>query len=80
MKNLRISSTTNLHFGVDENISEYIKNEVIFQKEAGFEATDFGLGMIDFFDNNWQAVVEQAILDAESGQVLYSSGGPTTTM
>ena len=66
MKKLRISSTTNLHFGSNESVSEYIKNEVAFQKEMGFDATDFGLGKIDFLSDTWQATVEQAILDAEA--------------
>ncbi len=64
MKKLRISSTTNLHFGVGESVSEYIKNEVAFQKEMGFDATDFGLEKMDFLSDGWQSTVEKAIEDA----------------
>ena len=71
MKDLRISSTSNLHFGVNESFNEFIKNELAFQKKAGFDAINIGLEKIDYLKDGWQKNVEEAILDAEREGISF---------
>ncbi len=61
MKEFRISSTTNLHAKSEGDISKYIKDEIVFQKEAGFDAIDMSLCSIDFLNDNWKNVIEDVI-------------------
>ena len=43
MKKLRICSTNNLHFGSKDDVFEYIRQGLIFQKNMGFDAADFDI-------------------------------------
>ena len=71
MKQFRISSTTNLHANRDGDVSKYIKDEIAFQKEAGFDAIDLNLCSMDFLSDGWQDVIEGMIEAAkEQGMSL----------
>ena len=61
MKKFRISSTTNLHAKREGDVSKYIKDEIAFQKEAGFDAIDLNLCSTDFLSDGWQDVIEGMI-------------------
>ena len=65
MKKLPISSPLNLHCHPKENISEYIKAGLLFHKEAGFEAADFSMGLLDLASDGWQPYAEQALADSK---------------
>ncbi|MBQ9801848.1 MAG: sugar phosphate isomerase/epimerase [Clostridia bacterium] len=64
MKKLAISSTLNLHACPRQDLSEFIRQGLLFNKKAGFEAADFNIGMLDLSTDGWQPVVEQALADA----------------
>lgn len=71
MKNLRKCSSLNLHSGLRENISEYIKAGLEFHKENGFDAADLPMGLIDFTNDGWQPYIEQAKSDADEIGVKF---------
>ena len=62
MKKLRISSPLNMHAYPREDISEFIRQGLLFNKKAGFDATDFSVTLVDVTRDNWQTVVEKAEL------------------
>ena len=64
MKKLRICSPLNMHATSKENISEFIRQGLLFNKRAGFEAADFSIGILDLTKDGWQSVVEGAVADA----------------
>ncbi len=64
MKKLTISSPLNLHACSKENISEFIRQGLLFNKKAGFEAADFNIALLDLSKDGWQPVVEKAVADA----------------
>lgn len=64
MKKLAVSSCMNLHCYSRENISEYVRVGLEFQKKMGFEAVDIGMSMFDLSsDNSWQPQIERALND-----------------
>ena len=65
MKKLRICSPLNLHYHSKENVSEYIRQGLLFHKEMGFEAADFAMGLLDLASDGWQGAAERAISDSE---------------
>ena len=71
MKEVRVSSTVNLHFGEGESFNEFIRNEIAFQKKAGFDAIDINLGKVDYLNDGWQKDVEEAIADAEREGIFF---------
>lgn len=64
MKKLRVSTPLNLHAYPREDMAQFIKQGLLFNKKAGFEATDFNVGMLDLTKDGWQGIVEQAVIDA----------------
>ena len=65
MKKLRLSSTLNLHGASKENISEYVKQGLIFYKEIGFDAVDFPTYLFDLSSDDCLVHAEQALRDSE---------------
>lgn len=65
MEKFRISSTTNLHANRDGDVSKYIKDEIAFQKETGFDAIDLNLCSMDFLSDGWQDIIEGMVEDAK---------------
>lgn len=61
MKRLKKCSPLNLHYASRANITEYIRAGLEFHKEVGFEAADFGMGMIDFLSDGWKRDIESAV-------------------
>ena len=64
MKKMHISTPLNLHAYPRTDISEFIRQGLLFNKQAGFDATDFTVSMLDLTKDDWQAVVERAVTDA----------------
>lgn len=71
MKKLRISSDFNLCYRTTEGISEYIKEGLLFFKENGFDAANFGMGMLDLLSDGWQELVENAVIDSNEIGVKF---------
>ncbi|MBE6549804.1 MAG: sugar phosphate isomerase/epimerase [Ruminococcaceae bacterium] len=71
MKKLRISSDFNLCYRTTEGISEYIKEGLLFFKENGFDAANFGMGMLDLLSDGWQELVEKAVIDSNEIGVKF---------
>ena len=62
MKNFRISTQINLHPKYGKTIPETITAAVEFHKNAGFDALDFPLYLLDFSsDSSWRASVDEAL-------------------
>lgn len=69
---LRISSTTNLHSGYVDDVSDYLRDEIIFQKELGFDAIDFSIyNLLKEHDENYHAIVERALADAKEQDIKF---------
>lgn len=64
MLDLRISSKMNLHAGDKSDLSGYIREGLAFLKNAGFDAADFTVSLLDPLGENWQPCVEQTLADA----------------
>ena len=47
MKEFRISSPLNLHYASRDDISEYIRQGLLFHKEMGFDAADLDMELFD---------------------------------
>ncbi|MBQ8850015.1 MAG: sugar phosphate isomerase/epimerase [Clostridia bacterium] len=62
MKKLRVSSAFTIHSYPKDDLSEYVRVGLDFYKEAGFDAADFGTGLLDLSSDAWKPQVEQ-ILD-----------------
>ena len=71
MKKLKISSTTNLCGAGKENFGEYLKNEIAFQKNAGFDAIDLNLCSASIFDGDIDAQIEDALAFAEEQDIKF---------
>lgn len=71
MKKLCISSDFNLCYRTTEGISEYIKEGLLFFKENGFDAANFGMGMLDLLSDGWQELVENAVIDSNEIGVKF---------
>ncbi len=54
MKALRISSPLNLHAYTKENVSEHIREGLLFHKKMGFAGVDFAMGLLDLDSNAWK--------------------------
>jgi len=65
MKKLRICSTNNLHFCSEDDVSEYIRQGLSFQKNMGFDAADFNMRLIETLGACWKPCIEQAIADSQ---------------
>ncbi|MBE6580128.1 MAG: sugar phosphate isomerase/epimerase [Ruminococcaceae bacterium] len=74
MKKMRISSPLNMHAYPKEDISEFIRQGLLFNKKAGFDATDFSVTLVDVTRDNWQTVVEKAVADANEIGVPFEVG------
>ena len=66
MEKLRISSKNNLHFCSKQDVSEYIRQGLIFQKKTGFDAADFSMDLIEPLGPAWEPCIEKAIADSQS--------------
>ena len=64
MKKLRKSSTLNLHFQTSDDISQNIRDGLIFNKAAGFDASDIGIGLFDVMTEGVEERVERAVEDS----------------
>ena len=63
---LRISSTTNLHSDYTTNVSEYIRDEIAFQKKTGFDAIDFSVQyLLRGHGDDYEEIVLRALDDAK---------------
>ena len=63
---LRLSSTTNLHSSYGGDVSEYIRDEIVFQKKLGFDAIDFSVQyLLKGHGDDYAPIVERALADAE---------------
>lgn len=74
MKKMRISTPLNLHAYPRTDISEFIRQGLLFNKQAGFEATDFTVSMLDLTKDGWQAIVECATAEAKEIGVPFEVG------
>lgn len=61
MKTFKISSTTNLYSCEEKGTAEYVKKEIAFQKEHGFDAIDLNLCSVDYLAEDWQKNIEGMI-------------------
>ncbi|MBR5519180.1 MAG: sugar phosphate isomerase/epimerase [Clostridia bacterium] len=61
MKQLRISSVSNLHANPGGDVGEFVREELLFQKEVGFDAMDIRLNLLDLTSDAWQAQAEQIL-------------------
>ncbi len=64
MKKLSICSQLNLHSYPRENISEYIRAGLEFNKKMGFECVDFSTELLGLANTGWQERTERAIADS----------------
>lgn len=69
MKKLPISSTLNLlsHVGIDN--TEYVCEALKFHKQMGFEAVDFGTGLLNLSEAGWQERAEAAVESAKAADI-----------
>ena len=86
MKQLRKSSTLNLHSHSRENTVEYIKAGLEFLKNSGFDASDCPIGLFDISGDGWKAQTEQILkaqeeigLKFEIGHLPFIGGGGEKT-
>lgn len=69
---LRISSTTNLHSNYTDDVSEYIRDEILFQKKMGFDAIDFSIhNLLGGHGDDYPTIVERALADAEEQGIKF---------
>ena len=71
MKKLRISSPLNLHYHSRKNMSEYIREGLLFHREMGFDAADFATGLLDLSSDAWRPCAEQALADSKEIGVSF---------
>ena len=67
MKTFKISSTTNLYSCEEKGTAEYVKKEIAFQKEHGFDAIDLNLCSVDYLAEDWQKNIE-GMIEAANAQ------------
>ena len=65
MKTLKTSSSLNLHCHSKENISEYIRAGLEFNKKMGFDAANLDLAPSLFDADGWQLYIENALKDSQ---------------
>ena len=64
---LKLSSTTNLHSSINGDISTYIREELAFQKELGFDSTDFSLNrLLGTHYDDCTSIIDRALFDADA--------------
>ena len=72
MKELKISTGLGIHALPKENISDFIRAALQAHKDAGFEAADFGMGLLDLSADGWQPIAEQAVIDSKEIGIPFS--------
>lgn len=72
MKKLPKSSFLGLFPGSREDISEYIRGNLKFMKDAGFDVANIGTGLLVPTTGQWQPIVEQAQKDAAELSIPFS--------
>ncbi len=67
MKQLRISSSLNLHYHPKDSLSDYIRKGLLFHKEMGFDAADLDLNMPQWYRAKEELTpyIEQTIEDSK---------------
>ncbi len=65
MKKLRTSTQINLTTASRDDMSEYIRCGLTTNKELGFDAADFPMGLLDLSSDGWRPRAERAVADAE---------------
>lgn len=71
MSKLRISSTLNLYHASQDDISEYIRQSLIFYKKVGFDAADFSMKLLPLDDECWKSIIEKAKQDAMENGIFF---------
>lgn len=71
MKKLRISSKLILNSELKEDFSEYIRDGIIFMKNAGFDAVDFTFNMMESVKDDWTGYIEKAMSDADEAGIRF---------
>ena len=71
MCKLRKSSTFNLYYRDTENFDEYIRRGLEFYKTAGFDAADFGMGMLNLSEDGWQSDIDNVLRASEDTGVKF---------
>ena len=74
MKQLRISSSFNLHCHSKDDVNEYVRAGFRFYKEAGFDAVDFGTTLLDLSSDGWRPQVEQILTDCDKFGIRCEMG------
>ena len=74
MQKLRISSSLNVHLFPRDDVSEFIRTGLIFQKQMGYDASDFSCWLIDFLDDSWHTYIEKAIKASEDVGIKFEIG------
>lgn len=65
MKKLRVSSGLNLHSYPQPDINAYIRQGLLFNKRAGFDACDFSMGYLRQMGADWEAGIDRVKADME---------------
>ena len=65
MKTLKTSSSLNLHYHSRENISEYVRAGLEFNKKMGFDAANLDFVSSIFDTDGWQPYIENALKDSQ---------------
>ena len=71
MKKLRTSASFSLHGFPKTDFYEYVKNGLNFYKETGFDAVDFGTGMLDLSSDESRAQAELAVKAMEEVGIRF---------
>ena len=74
MKKLRLCTKMNLHGEPGSDFNEYIREGVLFHKNAGFDALDFPFSKLKFGESGWQEVIETAISESEALGIRFEVG------
>ena len=64
MKQLRVSSTFNLHAFPKDDFAAYIRAGLRFYREAGFDTADFPTELLSLSSEAWRPEVEQILADS----------------
>lgn len=79
MKKFEISSSLNLHKCSKDNISEYVRAGLEFNKKMGFDVSNLDLEKTLFDADGWQPYIENAIKDSqEIGMEIRTAHLPFT--
>ena len=74
MKKMLVSTPLNLHAFPKQDLLEFIKQGLQFNKAAGFDATDFTLTMFNYANDDWQEIIPLAVKEAEAIGVPFLVG------